>query len=72
MEEADKATSALAAMAAKEYEREPKQSLNEGSKATLAAYDAVDYDSEEEPETEIPKEEKMKPIVISEDDAITA
>ena len=72
MEEADKAASALAAMAAKEYEGEPKQSPNEGSKATLAAYDAVDYDSEEEPETEIPKEEKMKPIVISEDDAITA
>ena len=72
MEEADRAASSLAAMAAKEFAWEPQQSLNEESKATIADYDAVDYGSEEEPETEIPKETKMKAVIISEDDAIAA
>ena len=72
MQEADKVASSLAVMVAKEYEWEPKQSLNGESKETLADYDAVDYDPEKEPETEIPQKGITKPIVISEDDAITA
>jgi hypothetical protein len=66
MQEADKSASALVFMAAKEW------GPNGESKETLADYDTIDEDSEKDPDTEISKEEKMKPIVITEDDAITA
>jgi hypothetical protein len=73
MHEADMAAAALAAHVAKEYEWEPKNMLLGETKESSLADDNVCLEedtSSSDPETEIPREEKIKPICISEDDAI--
>jgi hypothetical protein len=75
MQKAEIAASALAAQAANDFEWEkPKKVLNGETKESLADYDVCLEEEEDlsnsDPETEIPKVEERKPIVISENDAV--